>query len=201
MARIDLVENYAIANHRKAVRESFMMFGEEVIACHMFHPVLDEGQPRCPNCYDDVYKQGDRAMCSVCYGTTFQGGIQQLSRCWAMLGTTPDEEERKKRGVWQPTPRDAQFEHSSDLKQNDYFFRVRRWTADHRPLEITEAFVCHIIHQDNLHTGNQYSQTEDDVVGQRGVVTLLDVSHVIWMAVGREIKLGERVFRVDGTAR
>lgn len=202
MGRVDLVEDFATRTLRKQVREAMQAHGEEIIALRMYHPVLDEpAQPRCPNCYDDVYKQGEFFDCTVCYGTTFKGGIKELARCWAILSSSPDEEERKKRGVYQRVPRSIMFESSVDLKQNDYFFRVRRWSKAHEPVEMGEAYVLDQVSEDDLHTGNQFKQTPQDVVGQKARISGLDPGHVIYRVVGREISPNVPILRSDGLRR
>ena len=68
MARLDLTEPYAIRQARESIRDSLRSHGEECVLLHMHH--VNEAQdvvPRCPDCYDDVYKQGERYDCSRCF--------------------------------------------------------------------------------------------------------------------------------------
>jgi len=202
MARVDLVEPFAIRSARKCVRESLMAHGEEVIALKMYHPFPDEGvQPRCPNCYDDVYKAGEKFDCTVCYGTTFQGGVKELSRMWAMFTNNTDDEQINKRGVWQSTNRQVQMEANPGLWENDYLIRVRRWSQDHKPLDFADAYVLGGVTEETLRTGNQFVQDNNDRVGQRTKADGLTPDHVIYKVIGRLVSPDFPVLRTDGLSR
>lgn len=202
MARVDLTEPYAIRMARRNVRESLMAHGEEVIALRMYHTDPDQGvQPRCPVCYDDAYEQGDTAYCTACYGTTFEGGVKVMSRTWAMLTTDNLNEDIRKRGVYQPFTHQVQMEWNPALVENDYFLRVKRWSMDHRPLELHAAYVVRAMQPEIVRTGNQLVQDGNDYVGQRGTCDQLDRSHVIYATWGRIISDSFPVDRLDGLNR
>lgn len=201
MAIIDLAQPFAIRTARKQVMESLQAHGEEAIALHMFHPVLDTGAERCPNCYDEDYKQGDPQNCTICYGTTFNGGIKEMSRMWAMFDDAPNIESQEKRGIWQSGERTAQMEARPIMLEHDFLFRVNRWSQDHRPLELGEAYAVDAVMVDSLRTGHQLGQNVNDVVGQKCRLHLLDVSHVIYKTKGRVISDSFPVPRWDGMPR
>ncbi|QGJ94895.1 hypothetical protein SEA_REDWATTLEHOG_35 [Gordonia phage RedWattleHog] len=201
MARVDLTEPFAIRNARKAVTESLQAHGEEVIGLAMYHVLTDPKHPRCPNCYDPDYKQADKAGCDICYGTSLQGGVKQMARMWAMFDDSPDIEDITKRGVWNPGNRNVQLEANPHLIEHDYVFRVRRWSRDHRPLELGDAFSLDRVTIMSLRTGNQYTQDDNDRVGQKCQAHLLDTSHVIYKANGRIISPDFPISRSDGLPR
>lgn len=129
MVRVDLTEPYAIRQAREAVRDSLRSHGEECVLLHMYH--VNEVQdvvPRCPACYDDVYKQGERYDCPRCYGTTFDGGVARVHRAWALFTDAQDVETFGKRGLWHPIASSVQTEPFPDLWQRDYVVRVARWS-------------------------------------------------------------------------
>lgn len=202
MARTDLPEPYAIRMARRSIRESLMSHGEEVIAFKMFHVYPDEGvQPRCPVCYNDVYAQAERADCTACFGTTFEGGIKEMSRMWALITTTDSTEQRKKRGQWQEKDRALQTEPFPNLYENDYILRVVRWSQDHRPLEFGGIYILGGVADETLRTGNQYAQTAEDRVGQRARATELSTDHVMYSVIGRVVRSDFSVPRLDGKQR
>lgn len=168
MVRIDLQEPYAIRMARESVRDSLRAHGEECILVHMFHVAeVQDKQPRCPVCYDDVYKQGERFDCPECFGTTFQGGINQAFRAWGMFGDSADTESFNKRGMWHPIARTLHTEHFPDMWQRDYVVRVTQWSADHRPLGIEGIYVLKEVANETLRTGPHFGQAELHAVGQR----------------------------------
>ena len=201
MARVDLTEPFAVRTARKAVNESMQMHGEEVIGLHMYHPVIDKGHPRCPNCYDDVYKQGESYNCTICYGTTFKGGVKELFRMWAMFDDTPNVEKQEKRGVWQPGNRGLQLEANPHLLENDYVFRVAKWSSTHHPLQLGDAYALDTVTIMSLRTGNQYVQTDNDRIGQKCQVQMLGRDHVIYKTYPRLISENFPVPRMDGLPR
>lgn len=202
MSIVSLPEPFALRMARKAVRESLQNYGEEVIGLQMYHPVIDSGVPRCPVCFDDIYKQGGRADCSACFGTTFQGGIKEMSRMWAMFTTDTMKEQTKKRGVYQPFVYQVQMEYRPIFMENDYLFRVRRWSQDHKPLDVLAAYVMREMRPDTLRTGNQVGQDGSDYIGQRGTVDELPRDHVIYKTLERGIIRPDfTVLRSDGRRR
>lgn len=201
MGRIDLVEPYAIRNARKAVIESMQAHGEEVIALAMYHPGIDENVPRCPNCYDPDYKQADKGSCSVCYGTSFDGGVKTMARIWAMFDDSTNLEKVERQGVWQMGNRGVQMEANPQMMEHDFLLRVKRWSHDHRPLEIAEAFSLDVVTIMSLRTGNQHVQTDADRIGQKAQAHMLDTSHVIYKVNGRLVSPDFTVPRLDGFRR
>lgn len=177
---IKLVENYSVQLARNSVRDSLQNHGEECIALAMYHVNADEKlQERCPICYDDTYKQPDQ-LCNYCYGTTFKGGVKYATRIWAMFADTPKIEAVRERGVWVPDAREMQCEAFPLLMERDFIVRVRRWSADHRPLEIEGYYaVGSGIIRNSIRTGNRFGQWTWDVVGQRANVSELQKNSII----------------------
>lgn len=174
MPRIDLTEPYAIRQARQSVRDSLMSHGEECILLHMYHAnEVQDTQPRCPLCYDDIYKQGNKYDCPRCYGTTFDGGIAQVYRAWAIFTDATDQETFGKRGLWHPVASSVQTEHLPDLWQRDYIIRIARWTADHRVAEVDGVYVLKQVINESLRTGAMHAQTVYDTIGQRTEVSLI----------------------------
>lgn len=168
MPRIDLLEPYAIRQARQAIRDSLMSHGEECILIHLFHvPEVENIQPRCPVCYDDVYKQAEEFDCTNCYGTTFDGGVNTAHRAWAIFGDAQDKETFGKRGYWHPTERTLHTEPYPDMWKRDFVVRVTGWTADHRPTGIEGIYVFDEISNETLRTGNHFGHTQLYPVGQR----------------------------------
>lgn len=196
--RIDLPEDYAVRFARQSIRDALMSHGEEALLVHMYHVTEDEGtQPRCPSCYDDVYKQGDRYDCPNCYGTTFQGGVKDIYRAWAMFTDAQDVEDISKRGVWHPVARTLQTEHIPDLWKRDYVVRVARWSPDHRVLEIEGIYVFDDVTNESLRTGQQAGQIARDNVGQRANLNRISTN----MPIFSYPIIGRRFARFDGKVR
>ena len=168
MPVIKLPEPYAVRQARQSVRDSLMSHGEECILVHMYHAnEVQDTRARCPVCYDDVYKQGERYDCSRCYGTTFDGGVKDALRAWAIFTDANDEETFDKVGLWHPIKCSIQTEPFPDLWQRDYIIRVARWSQDHRPEEIEGIYVLKQVTNESLRTGNMHAQTRYDTLGQR----------------------------------
>lgn len=171
---IKLVENYSVSLARKAIRDSLMNHGEECVLLQMYHVGVDDGvAPRCPQCYDDIYKQSTAANCTDCYGTTFAGGVKSAIRVWGMFGDHVIAEQVGPKGVWTPDQRDAQIEPFPLLTEHDYLVRVRLWDALHRPVEIEGYYGIQQVTRQSLRTGNRFGQWQWDVVGQKATVTEL----------------------------
>ena len=174
MVRIDLTEPYAIRQARESVRDSLRSHGEECLLLHMHH--ANEAQdvvPRCPACFDDTYKQGDRYDCNRCYGTTFDGGVAQAFRAWAIFTDAQDVETFGKRGFWHPIASSIQTEHLPDLWQRDYVIRINRWTADHRVDEVDGIYVLKQVTNESLRTGAMRAQTNYDTIAQRAELSMI----------------------------
>ena len=198
MPRIDLPEPYAIRQARQSVRDSLMSHGEECVLLHMHH--ANEAQdeiPRCPACYDDIYKQGDRYDCSRCYGTTFDGGVAQVFRAWAIFTDANDEETFGKRGFWHPIANSIQTEHLPDLWRRDYVIRVARWTQDHRVEEVDGIYVFKGVVNESLRTGAMRGQTDYDTISQRAELQLIAENMPIYLFPA----VGIRFDRFDGRPR
>lgn len=177
---IKLVESYSVQLARNSVRDSLQSHGEECIALSMYHVNADEKiQQRCPICFDDTYKQPD-PQCNYCYGTTFKGGIKYATRMWAMFADTSKVEAIRERGVWVPDAREMQCEAFPLFMERDYVVRVRKWTSDHRPLEIEGYYaIGQGIVRNSIRTGNRFGQWTWDVIGQRANVSELQRNSII----------------------
>lgn len=198
MPRIDLTEPYAIRQARQSVRDSLMSHGEECILLHMYHVnEVQDIQPRCPDCYDDVYKQGDRYDCSRCYGTTFDGGVRDAKRAWAIFTDAQDVETFGKRGLWHPIASTVQTEHLPDLWQRDYIVRVARWSQDHRVEEVDGIYVLKQVTNESLRTGAMHAQTVYDTISQRADLSMIAEN----MPISLYPVLGVQFDRFDGRPR
>ena len=165
----------------------------------MYHAneVQDE-IPRCPACYDDIYKQGDKYDCPRCYGTTFDGGVKQASRAWAIFTDANDQETFGKRGLWHPIASSVQTEHLPDLWQRDYVIRVNRWTADHRVAEVDGIYVLKQVVNESLRTGGgMKAQTVYDTISQRADLSMIAEN----MPIHLYPTVGIRFDRFDGRPR
>lgn len=202
MAKVSLVEPYAIRSARKSVQESMQMVGEEVIGLHMFHAGRDDGAQRCVRCFDDVYGQSDSYQCDICLGTTFQGGIKEMGRMWAVFDDAINTEKYAKRGIYQPEDRAVQLEWQPHLIENDFVVRVARWSHDHTPLEFVGIYTLDSVNITSLRTGNQVVQTEADRIAQQARARLLDEQHVIYnVLTSKRISTTFPVDRADGFQR
>ena len=72
MAVIKLVEDYAVTQLRKDVRDSLTMAGEQSVLLRLFH-AGDPDAVLCPQCGDDIYKSPEKD-CTSCYGTMRTAG-------------------------------------------------------------------------------------------------------------------------------
>lgn len=125
------------------------------------------------NCYDDVYKQGERYDCNRCYGTTFDGGVAQAFRAWGLFTDANDAETFGKRGLWHPIASSVQTEHRPDLWQRDYVVRVAKWSSDHRVEEIDGIYVFKQVVNESLRTGGMHGQTIYDTISQRADLQMI----------------------------
>lgn len=187
--RIDLAEPYAIRQARESVRDSLRSHGEECVLLHMHH--ANEAQdvvPRCSWCYDEVYKQGDRYDCDRCYGTTFEGGVAQAFRAWAIFTDANDEETFGKRGVWHPIASSVQTEPFPDLWRRDYVIRVASWTPDHRVVEVDGIYVFKTVVNESLRTGGMRGQTDYDTISQRADLQLIAETMPIYQFPAKDVR-------------
>ena len=174
MPRIDLPEPYSIRLARQSVRDSLMSHGEECVLLHMYHAnEVQDVVPRCSACYDEIYKQGDKYDCSRCYGTTFDGGVAQAFRAWALFTDANDAETFGKRGLWHPIASSIQTEHLPDLWQRDYVVRVAKWGPDHRVQEVDGIYVFKQVVNESLRTGGMHGQTVYDTISQRADLQMI----------------------------
>jgi hypothetical protein len=195
-SRIDLPENYAVGFARQAVRNSLQSHGEEVVLLSCYHINADYGsQPRCPECYDDLYQAGEKNDCPTCYGTTFLGGIKDVHRAWAIFTDAADQEDHTKRGVWHPIKRNVHTEYTPDIMEHDFIVRVTSWSTDYRPQGVEGIYVCDVVTNESLRTGNRPGQITLDAVGQRADVERLSEQ----MPIYRYPIVGTRFERADAT--
>lgn len=202
MARIDLVEPYAVRDMRKRVKESMQAHGEEIILFQLYHASADRKASRCPVCYDDIYSSSGDANCPACYGTGFEGGYKEKVRSWAMLGVTDMGEDIKKRGEYISTVGTVSFEGLPILLENDIFVRVKSWSQDHRPLEIEGIYRIDNLTVDSLRTGNVFGQLPSNSVGQRSRYSRLDDTSAFYqMLTDGTLDPQIPVLRFDGEDR
>jgi hypothetical protein len=154
-------------------------------------------QPRCPVCYDDLYKGSDSSRCTRCYGTTYDGGVAQFARAWAVFTDAQDQEDQDRRGLWHPRPRRIHTEWYPDLWQRDYIIRVPHWSPEHRVMEIDGIYTVKEINNESIRTGNAFGQTSVDALSQRGEIDRVGDQMPIYQfpAVGKIIN------RYDGNPR
>lgn len=172
MPRIDLPEPYSVVLARQAVRDSLLSHGEEFVALKMYHVGEDENvAPRCPQCYDDIYKQSDIANCPDCFGTTFAGGVKSAMRVWGLFTDHVVAEQIGQNGVWAPDQRDVQTEAFPLLTEHDFLVRIRMWDSTHKPIEIEGYYGIQQVTRNSLRTGNRFGQARWDVVGQKATIT------------------------------
>lgn len=172
---IKLVENYAVAQARQAVKDSLQAHGEACILLSMYHRFSDSDMPHCPYCTDDVYT-GSGEVCTICWGTTIQGGVKQASKVWGLFTDNVEGEVYGKRGVWQADNREFQTEAYPQLMQHDYVIRIRKWNANGTPAEIEGFYAIKEVTKDSLRTGTRSGQTDNDIIGQKAQIS--EVSNI-----------------------
>lgn len=198
MARIDLVEPYAVRLARQSIRDSLMSHGEECILFHMYHVNdVPSTQERCPACFDDIYKGDESFNCTRCYGTSYDGGVAQVFRAWGIFTDSLDTEDQGRTGFWHPQNRSLQTEHMPDLWQRDYVVRVEEWTLDHRPVSIEGIYVMKDVSNESLRTGNRAGQTSVDNIAQECEIQRIAEE----MPIYSYPIIGQVFHRYDGNAR
>lgn len=198
MPVIKLPEPYAIRQARESVRDSLRSHGEECVLLHMYHVnEVQDKQPRCSWCFDEVYKQGDKYDCDRCLGTTFEGGVAQAFRAWAVFTDAQDVETFGKRGLWHPIASSVQTEPFPDLWQRDYVVRVAQWTQDHRVAEVDGIYVLKAVTNESLRTGSMNAQTAYDTIGQRADLSMVADTMPIYKYPVKGVKFD----RFDGRPR
>jgi hypothetical protein len=154
-------------------------------------------QPRCPECYDDLYEAGQKQDCGTCYGTTFQGGIKDVHRAWAIFSDSTDEEAQSKHGLWHPIARKLQTEHMPDIWQHDFVARVTSWSEDWRPQGVEGIYVMAAVNNESLRTGNRPGQIPFDAIAQNANLERLSEQ----MPIYRYPIVGIQFNRYDGRIR
>lgn len=189
MSIVKLFEPYSVTYLRNQVRDSLMYHGEEAIALQLVHTIpdpdgtiSDPNVQKCPHCTDDTYPAGE-ADCPVCFGVSFidsasGNGIKLAKRVWTLFTDHAIAEAQDKRGVWNPDNREVQLEAFPLLVEHDVIVRVRDWdTATHTPLVGGEFYGVQQVTRSSVRTGgNRFSQTSDDVYGQKANCSLLSRS-------------------------
>lgn len=175
---INLVEDYAVRTARQAVRDSLQAHGEQCIVLAMYHRFYDSDQPMCPYCTDDIYTDSGE-ICTICWGTTLQGGVKEAAKVWGMFTDNVEGEVYRKRGVWQADNREFQTEALPLLLQHDYVVRIRKWNPDGSPAEVEGFWAVKDVTRDSLRTGSRFAQTTADVIGQKAQVSELSDTHSI----------------------
>jgi hypothetical protein len=170
MAAIKLVESYAIDSLRRDVRDSLIMAGEPCILLQMYHPEVDKDAPRCPNCHDDIYTGGE-GDCTICYGTSVEGGIKLARQVYGLFSDHVAAEMYAKQGMWPPDAREIQTEFYPLLLEHDIVIRVRDWDDSRRPVAIEGFYNIAQVTRTSLRTGLRFGQEGWDVVGQRAAIT------------------------------
>ena len=122
---VKLVEDFAIVQVRKDIRDALQSVGEPAIILALRHPTTDASAERC-SCHDDVYNDGESG-CSQCYGTSFAEPIKEAARVWAVFTDKPDAENQTAQGTFTPDQRQVQTEGFPVLMEHDVIVRVRRW--------------------------------------------------------------------------
>lgn len=173
MAAIKLTEQYAIDSLRRDVRDSLIMAGEPCILLQMYHPEVDKDAPRCPNCHDDVYTGGE-GDCTVCYGTSVEGGIKSARRVYGLFSDHVAAEQWSRQGMWPPDAREIQTEAFPLLLEHDIVVRVRDWDEHKRPMAVEGFYNIAQVTRVSLRTGSRSGQQDWDVVGQRAAITLVN---------------------------
>lgn len=175
-----------------------MSHGEECVLIHLHHvPEAQDVVPRCPVCYDDIYNQGEKFDCPQCFGTTFDGGVKYAYRAWGIFGDAIDKETFGKRGVWHPVERSLQTEPFPDMWKRDLVVRVNRWSIDHRPLDIEGIYVMDEVNNENIRTGNHFSQNQLHPIGQNADLQMLSEE----MPIYNYPIVGQVFHRFDGKER
>lgn len=172
MAAIKLTEQYAIDSLRRDVRDSLIMAGEPCILLQMYHPEVDKDAPRCPNCQDDIYTSGE-GDCTVCYGTTVEGGIKAARRVYGLFSDHVAAEQWSRQGMWPPDAREIQTEAFPLLLEHDIVIRVKEWDGK-RPVTVEGFYNIAQVTRVSLRTGTRSGQQGWDVVGQRAAITIVN---------------------------
>lgn len=172
MAVIKLVEDYAVSQLRKDVRDAMMLAGEQSVLLQLYHPGDPDTVP-CPQCGDDVYRSPE-IDCPSCYGTTFLGGVRTAMKVWAIYGDKDIAEQVGPRGTWQPDQREVTFEAFPMVTEHDVLARVRSWAADGSVAVLEGYYRLQKLQRRSLRTGSRFGQYTWDVVSQKAQCTELN---------------------------
>lgn len=171
MAVIKLVENYAVSQLRKDVRDSLMMTGEQAVLLQLFHAGDSDAVP-CPQCGDSVYKSPE-TDCYSCYGTMFDGGVRQAMKVWALFTDHVASEQLSQRGTYQVDQRSVQFEAFPTVIEHDVIARVSSWNFDGTPGTVEGFYILQQVTRRSLRTGNRFGQSSTDLVAQKAQLSEL----------------------------
>jgi hypothetical protein len=174
MAVIKLVEDYAVNQLRKDVRDAMMLAGEQSILLQLYHAGDPDAVP-CPQCGDDVYMSPE-TDCTSCFGTMFNGGVRTANKVWALYTDHDISEKLGPRGDYQPDSRSVTFECFPVVTEHDVLARVRGWNFDGTPSILEGFYMLQTIQRRSLRTGNRFGQAMWDVVSQKGQVSELNPS-------------------------
>lgn len=181
MAVVRLPQPYASNHVSMQNMEALQSVGEEIIYLSMFHVNIDgENQPRCTDCYDEDYNQQDTFKCLTCYGTTYEGGVKEACRAWAIVGDAQNMEDFSKQGVWNKERVTAQVEITPVTMSNDYIIRVARWSDTHVPLVLSDRYIIEDVGIRSVRTGARLGQVyARDYFGQKTYMSRVDPNHPI----------------------
>lgn len=206
-------QQQAVNRVAQNIREALMLTGEQIVTLHTYTVVEDEGRvPRCPVCFDDVYKQQSRFNCPECYGTTFLGGIKASFRAWAVFGENVTAVDQDQRGQWNPETKKVQIESYPTLQQSDFLARVIQWNRENTPAVVGDIYAVGPVSEQSVRSGSRYfpdayTQVDNtnsnntvpayDRVAQSATATLLTRDHPIY----NYPLTGTPVARFDGLPR
>ena len=180
MAVVRLPQPYA--NNQQSMHniEALQTVGEEIIYLSMFHVNIDgDSVPRCEN-FDGEYGQDSHYRCDNCYGTTYDGGVKEACRAWAVVGDAQNIEDFTRQGVFNKERVVAQVEITPVTMSNDYIVRVTRWSDTHVPLELGDRYIIEDVSVRSIRTGARYGQVyTQDYFGQKTYMSRVDPDHPI----------------------
>jgi len=85
-----------IEQTRNRVLQTLDRHGEFVIIRQRYRPF--DGQPSCPYCYDEDYKQATISRCTKCFGVGFKDGYKPPVLTKATLGNAEEQIEQTQTG-------------------------------------------------------------------------------------------------------
>lgn len=197
---IRTVQSYAANTMYARAKEAAQTVGEEVIVLSMYHVGIDEGtQPRC-TCYNGVYENSQQWECPLCFGTTFQDGVKEAWRVWAIINDNRNQDERLKQGgVYLEGHNQVQLEPWPPVMEQDYIVRVKEWnTNTNVPLTFGRRLMCGVSQNISVRTGNYYGNGNMSQIAQTVEVKLLPPNHIIY---GFDILANVEFPRFDGEMR